>query len=189
MTTIILGASLAQMGEPDDVVEFNFAMTTVCDFFDLEFDTDQDRNLHLNHQCTAMIDTPLYEAPCDLDVVPSGANLAGVMGTSADSLKLQLPSLCDTLGQRHDTINIDTGTGLRLGPVFPSSIADSVVLVTTPRLVATYETTKTKNIGEHVGGEVIGMVSTQSAARPYLEFAKSLRADGNLTSRHQLVRS
>lgn len=161
-TTINLAAAFARLGHRVVIVEFDLAMANICDFLDIGFDEHRDPNLHDFLTQDEPILEGVYSSPGAFDVVPSGTHLNGFIETDVDLARKRLDLLIDQLEELYDAILIDCGAGVSFETVLPLKAADEVVLVSTPRLAATRDTKKTKELVDRLDTSVSGIIFTQS---------------------------
>lgn len=157
-TTINLAATLAARGSDVVVIELDLAMANIVDFVDLETELTAKPTLHdVLADDTAVFDA-IREAPGGFDLLPSGVELDGF----ADVDVTRLEWVLDALESPYDVILLDTGAGVSEETVFPLSVADGVILVSTPRAAAVRDTTKTKRLATDAGTDAVGVVFTRS---------------------------
>ncbi|WP_246989208.1 P-loop NTPase [Halorientalis marina] len=157
-TTINLAATLAGGGSDVIVIELDLAMANIVDFVDLETELTAKPTLHdVLADDTAVFDA-IREAPGGFDLLPSGVELDGF----ADVDVTRLEWVLDALESPYDVILLDTGAGVSEETVFPLSVADGVILVSTPRAAAVRDTKKTKRLATDAGTDVVGVVFTRS---------------------------
>jgi len=157
-TTINLAATLAARGSDVIVIELDLAMANIVDFADLERELTAKPTLHdVLADNTAVFDA-IREAPGGFDLLPSGVELDGF----ADVDVTRLEWVLDALDSPYDVILLDTGAGVSEETVFPLSVADGVILVSTPRAAAVRDTKKTKRLATDADTDVVGVVFTRS---------------------------
>lgn len=161
-TTLNLAAALADRDVTVAVVEFDLAMANMADFLDIDFDEHASQSLHDLLRGDGSVETTRYEAPGGFDVFPAGADLEAFIDTDVDQTREHLTELLAQLSGQYEFVLIDTGAGVSFETVLPVSRADAVILVTTPRLAATRDTNKTREIAERVETPVEGVIFTKS---------------------------
>jgi len=141
-------------------------------------------NLHTvlgaNHTPTihdVLSDTEPLEAAVD-----TSGEVAAVYGdpsldryTEADPARLR--TVAKRLQTAFDVIVLDTGSGIKHETMVPCGLADDVVLVTTPKARGVADTTRTKEMAEHVDGRIPGVVVTRADDETGEEIAKQLDVD------------
>ncbi len=157
-TTINLAAALADRGEQVLAVEMDLAMANMVDFLDIGIEPDQHPTLHDILAGHAQATEGITPGPHGLDVLPSGTTVDGFATTDPSKLE----GLLTTLRPAYDYILIDTGAGLSYESIAPLTVADGVILVSTPRLAAVRDTRKTKDVVDRAGGRTAGIVFVKS---------------------------
>lgn len=157
-TTVNLGASLAATGERVVIVDADLGMANLDSFLGL---TPDGPTLHEVLAGKVDVSEATYDAPGNLDVVPSGAELAGY----ADVDTSALAEIAAELRAEYDYVLLDVGAGVTHDSVLPLGIADAVLLVTTPDIAAVRDTVKTREITERLDGTVMGLVLTRVGHR------------------------
>lgn len=152
-TSINLGAALSAAGADVAVVDTDLAMANVVDFLDV----DAGPTLHDVLAGGASVADATVDTPAGT-VLPTGTALTGYADAEVDGLVDVVAELSD----RHDLVLLDTGAGVSYETVLPLAIADATVLVTTPRVAAVRDTSKTAELVEWVDRRVLGVVFTQS---------------------------
>jgi len=92
--------------------------------------------------------------------------------TEADPAELRTVS--KRLRTAFDVIVLDTGSGVKHETMVPCGLADDVVLVTTPKDRGVADTTRTKEMAEHVDGGIPGVVVTGADDETGREIAETL---------------
>lgn len=156
-TSINVGATAAANGFRTVVVELDLAMANLQDFLSLP-STDDDPTLHDVLADEASTENAVYHVGDNLAVAPSGTDLDGYTDVDLE----RLPDVLETLQSTFDLVVIDTGAGLSRATVEPVRLADTVLLVSTPRVAALRDVEKTKQIAERLGTPVSGLVLTKS---------------------------
>lgn len=175
-TSINLGASLAAKGANVIVVETDLAMANAVDFLKLDFNEETDPNLHEVLAGKTSIESAIYRAPGDIDILPSGVDLETYSAADPNALG----QVVEKLKQRYDVIVLDTGAGLSRETLIPLSLADATVVVSTPRVASVRDAEKTIELASRVGSEVAGIMFTMSGtgrAPPPERIAEYLTVD------------
>ena len=95
--------------------------------------------------------------------------------TEADPAELR--TVAKRLQTAFDVIVLDTGSGVKHETMVPCGLADDVVLVTTPKDRGVADTTRTKEMAEHVDGRIPGVVVTRADDATGEEIAEKLEVD------------
>jgi septum site-determining protein MinD len=152
-TSINLAATLSAVGADVAVVDADLAMANVVDFLNL----DDEVTLHEVLAGEATVEEAACDSPAGT-VVPTGTELSGY----ADADVSKLVDVVDELRDRHDLVLLDTGAGVSYETVLPLAIADATILVTTPRVAAVRDASKTAELVKGVGRPVLGVVFMKS---------------------------
>jgi len=80
--------------------------------------------------------------------------------TDADPAELQ--TVCNRLRTAFDVVVLDTGAGVTHATMVPCGLADDVVLVTTAKEHGVADTSRTKEMAEHVDSHIPGVVVTRA---------------------------
>ncbi|NHN60854.1 MULTISPECIES: cell division ATPase MinD [Halorussus] len=156
-TAINLGAMLADRGHAVVVVDTDLGMANLADFLDFEIETP---TLHEVLAGEASFADAVYEAPGDIDVLPSATDIEAFV--KSDPANLQ--SVVDDLREEYDYVLLDTGAGVSYDTLVPLALADRVLLVATPDVASVRDTAKTGELAERVESEVRGAVLTQRSS-------------------------
>jgi septum site-determining protein MinD len=161
-TSINLSAVLASMGQSVVLVELDLAMANVGDFLDLDvrLDHEADPTLHDVLAGNVSVAAATYEAPGEFDVVPSGVSLEGFRNADVD----RTATVVAETRSRYDVVILDTGAGLGTETIFPLSLADETILVSSPRVASVRDTKKTRDLVRRVDGTVAGVVFVKSGS-------------------------
>ena len=124
-TVANLGTALATAGHDVAVVDCDLAMANLGPALGVD---RTGTTLHDVLAGTAPLDAAVHEGPRGLAVVPGATDLAAFARADPD----RLSSVLATLRERHDFVLVDTGAGLNTDNVAPLSVADAVLLVSTP---------------------------------------------------------
>jgi len=95
--------------------------------------------------------------------------------TDADPAELR--TVCNRLRTAFDVIVLDTGSGVTHETMVPCGLADDVVLVTTAKEHGVADTTRTKEMAEHVDSRIPGVVVTRADEETGLEIADRLETE------------
>ncbi|ODR79461.1 ATPase [Haladaptatus sp. W1] len=153
-TAINLGAMLAAADHEVIVVDTDLGMANVGGYLDFEVDG---ATLHEVLSGDADVEDAVYHAPGDIDVLPSSTDIY----TFAQSQTAQLQRVVADLTEDYEYVLLDTGAGISYDTILPLSLADEVLLVTTPDVAAVRDTAKTAELTARVEGTVGGAVLTQ----------------------------
>lgn len=153
-TAINLGAMLASAEYSVVVVDTDLGMANVGGYLDFEIDG---ATLHEVLSGDAGIEDAIYNAPGEIDVVPSSTDIY----TFAQSQTAGLQQVVADLREQYEYVLLDTGAGISYDTILPLSLADDVLLVTTPDVAAVRDTAKTAELTARVDGSVRGAVLTQ----------------------------
>jgi septum site-determining protein MinD len=153
-TTANVGAMLAATGADVVVVDGDIGMANLGAA--LGIDTPAN-TLHDVLSGTATPSEATYEGPNGVFVVPGETALSAY--AEADPGELQ--SVINVHSQA-DYVLIDVGAGISHETSLPLSIADEVLLVSTPQRDALQDTEKTRQLTDQLGGTVAGAVITRA---------------------------
>jgi len=95
--------------------------------------------------------------------------------TDADPAELK--TVCNRLRTAFDVLVLDTGAGVTHATMVPCGLADDVVLVTTAKEHGVADTTRTKEMAEHVDSHIPGVVVTRTEEESAADVATELGAD------------
>lgn len=73
----------------------------------------------------------VLQGPLGVDIIPTGSGLSGLANLSL-SQRVSILDQLENLGENYDVIIIDTGAGINATVLHLNSIADDIVVVTTP---------------------------------------------------------
>jgi septum site-determining protein MinD len=165
-TTANLCAALAAAGYDAVAVDGDLAMANLAQLLDV----DGGPTVHDVLAGTADIEETIAEHERGFDVVPGTRDLEAF--ADADPARLR-DAVVAPLVERYDAVVLDTSAGLSHEVTVPLGLADAVVLVTTPNVVAIKDAAKTGELAERVDGEIAGVVVTRTrddeATRQVLE--------------------
>lgn len=157
-TSINLGAAISVTYQQSVVVvDLDLAMGNVVDFLDFDWQPGEP-SLHDVLAGDVPVSDATYEVASGFFVVPSGPTLDGF--TASDPSRIG--DVVETLRDRYDVVLLDTAAGVSYESLLPYSLADGVVLVSTPRLAAMRDTEKSKSIADRLGTPIIGVVFTHT---------------------------
>ena len=154
-TTVNLGASLAAAGYTVAIVDTDLGMANLGGFAGLG---DEGPTLHEVLAGEVALEEAVYESFNGLAVVPSGISLNGFANVETEAMADVVNALRDTF----DYVILDLGAGLSHDTVLPLALADAVVLVSTPHPLSIQDTAKTREVTQHLGGQVAGVVLTRA---------------------------
>lgn len=158
-TTVNLGSAAAMVNEWSVVtVELDLAMANFLDFIELEEQPYPEPTLHDVLAGSSSITDAAYEAPGGIDVVPSGLNLEGYASTDPAKIREGVA----TLREDYDLVLLDTAAGVSYETLLPLGLADTVILVSTPRLAAVRDAKKTRQLADQLNADVAGVIFTRS---------------------------
>ncbi|TQQ81955.1 cell division ATPase MinD [Halonotius roseus] len=153
-TTANVGAILAETGADVVVIDGDISMANLGAALGIE---SPPTTLHDVLRGDATPSEATYEGPGGVYVVPGDTALSSY--ASADPA--ELPSVLRTHSQA-DYVLIDVGAGVSHETGLPLSLADEVLLVSTPERDALRDTEKTRQLTEELGGTVAGAVITRT---------------------------
>ena len=163
-TTANMGAILAETGADVVVIDGDISMANLGAALGIE---SPPTTLHDVLRGDATPSEATYEGPGGVYVVPGDTALSSY--TSADPE--ELPAVLRAHSQA-DYVLIDVGAGVSHETGLPLSLADEVLLVSTPERDALRDTEKTRQLTEELGGTVAGAVITRTeASTPVSELA------------------
>ncbi|WP_227353084.1 cell division ATPase MinD [Haladaptatus salinisoli] len=153
-TAINLGAMLAAANYEVVVVDTDLGMANVEGYLDFEL---AGPTLHEVLAGEADVADAIYEAPGDIDVLPSSTDIHAFAQSQTANLQRVVAELRDS----YEYVLLDTGAGISYDTILPLSLADGVLLVTTPDVAAVRDTSKTGELAARVEATVRGAVLTQ----------------------------
>ena len=163
-TTANLGAILAETGADVVVIDGDIGMANLGAALGIE---SPPTTLHDVLSGEATPSEATYEGPGGVYVVPGDTALSSYAPADPE----ELPSVLRTHSQA-DYVLIDVGAGVSHETSLPLSLADEVLLVSTPERDALRDTEKTRQLTEQLGGTVAGAVITRTeASTPVSELA------------------
>ena len=174
-TTANVGAILAETGADVVVIDGDISMANLGAALGIE---SPPTTLHDVLRGDATPAEATYEGPGGVYVVPGDTALSSYASADPE----ELPSVLRTHSQA-DYVLIDVGAGVSHETGLPLSLADEVLLVSTPERDALQDTEKTRQLTEELGGTVAGAVITRAeASTPVSELATGTLAAPVLTS-------
>ena len=153
-TTANVGAMLAGTGADVVVVDGDIGMANLGAALGIDAPAN---TLHDVLSGTATPSAATYEGPGGVYVVPGETALSAY--AEADPGELQ--SVINVHSQA-DYVLIDVGAGISHETSLPLSLADEVLLVSTPERDALQDTEKTRQLTNQLGGTVTGAVITRA---------------------------
>lgn len=174
-TTANLGAILAETGADVVVIDGDIGMANLGAALGIE---SPPTTLHDVLSGDAKASEATYEGPGGVYVVPGDTALSSYASADPETL----PSVLRTHSQA-DYVLIDVGAGVSHETSLPLSLADEVLLVSTPERDALRDTEKTRQLTEQLGGTIAGAVITRTeASTPVSELATGSLAATILSS-------
>ena len=174
-TTANLGVILAETGADVVVIDGDIGMANLGAALGIE---SPPTTLHDVLSGTAKTSEATYEGPGGVYVVPGDTALSSYASADPETL----PSVLRTHSQA-DYVLIDVGAGVSHETSLPLSLADEVLLVSTPERDALRDTEKTRQLTEQLGGTVAGAVITRTdPSTPVSELATGTLAATVLAS-------
>lgn len=160
-SSINLGAALAR-GTRQSIllVEADLGMANVLDFLDLNTSPESEPSLHDVLADEAPVDDAIVEALDGFSVLPCGGDLDGFRQAEPRNLEAVL----EATRASFDVVIVDTPAGVGVPTLYPLALADSVLLVSNPRVSAIRDTRKTKEIVERVDGTTAGLLLTMAGS-------------------------
>ena len=152
-TTANVGAMLAGTGADVVVIDGDIGMANLGAALGIDAPAE---TLHDVLSGTATPTAATYEGPGGVYIVPGATALSAY--AEADPSKLR--SVINVHSQA-DYVLIDVGAGVSHESSLPLSIADEVLLVSTPERDALQDTEKTRQLTNQLGGTVTGAVITR----------------------------
>ncbi|POG56724.1 cell division ATPase MinD [Haloferax marisrubri] len=167
-TTANLGTTLAMAGHDVVVVDGDLGMPNLAGALGVDPDG---ATLHDVLTGEAAVEAAVYEGPAGLSVLP-GSNALEAFATANAK---ELEPVISALEASYDVVIIDTGAGLSDDTFVPLKLADEVVLVSTTEREALGDTEKTRQLGERIGADVVGVVLTRvNQSNPNADVVASL---------------
>lgn len=153
-TTVNLAVALRQRDKSVALVDADLGMANLATLLGF----DPDITLHDVLAGQAALTDALLEEADGFAVLPGGQSLKDF--AAADPA--ELTTIIDTLAAQYEYVLVDTGAGLSYEDVSPLSLADQIILVTTPDPTAIGDTAKTLELARMVDAAVLGVVITHT---------------------------
>ena len=160
-TTANLGSTLAGTGADVVVIDGDIGMANLGAALGVQPDG---ATLHDVLSDAAEPAAAAYDGPAGLTVVPGDTSLEAFAAADPQRLDAVVEAFADA-----DYILIDVGAGVSHETGVPLSIADGVILVSTPERDALVDTEKTRQLTDRLGGVVAGAVITRTDEATPLE--------------------
>jgi len=160
-TTANLGSTLAGTGADVVVIDGDIGMANLGAALGVQPDG---ATLHDVLSDAAEPAAAAYDGPAGLTVVPGDTSLEAFAAADPQRLDAVVQAFDDA-----DYILIDVGAGVSHETGVPLSIADAVILVSTPERDALVDTEKTRQLTDRLGGVVTGAVITRTDEATPLE--------------------
>ncbi len=106
----------------------------------------------------------IYEGPGGVKIVPAGLSLPNLKYIKRDRLEEVFENLIGTV----EILLLDSPAGLERDALAAMSLADEMILITTPEVPSISDTLKTKLIADKMGIDVLGVVVNRN--KSYNEF-------------------
>ena len=151
-------AALAAAGVGVVAVDADLGMANLGPALGVDPDADGAPTLHEVLAGTTEPTDAVRAGAGGVAVLPGATGLDEFAAADPDALG---PAL-DALAGLYEVVLVDTGAGLSTDSVAPLSLADEVVLVTTPGRDAVGDAAKTARVVRRVGGSVRGVVATRA---------------------------
>ncbi|KAB1197419.1 MULTISPECIES: cell division ATPase MinD [Haloferax] len=153
-TTANLGTVLSMAGHDVVVVDGDLGMPNLAGALGVAPDGE---TLHDVLTGETTVESATYDGPSGLSVLPGSTALEAFASANAK----ELHPVIETLKETHDIVLVDTGAGLSDDTFVPLKLADEVLLVSTTEREALGDTEKTRQLGERIGADVVGVVLTR----------------------------
>lgn len=151
-TALNLGVVLQERMYDTVVVDADLGMANVARLMGI----DPDVTVHDVLAGEAAVEEALVELDSGLTILPGAWELEAYAGADAG----RLGEVVDALRDEYEVVLVDTSAGISNATAVPMGFADGTVLVTTTDEFARYDTKKTAQLAERVGGSVLGVVLT-----------------------------
>ena len=129
--TANLAAALVQSGNRVLVMDADLGLANL----DIILNLKPKATLHEVLMGTGNIDDVILPAPGGFSVLPAGSGFAEDSKLT-DELRTRLRKVLDDLGGRYDYLLLDTGAGIADVVLYTASLADEILVVTTPEPTA-----------------------------------------------------
>ena len=159
-TAVNLAAVLEAEGHDTVVVDADLGMPNVTEMLDV----DHDGSLHDILAGRATVSETLTLGPGGMTIIPGEPALEAY----ADADPGKLRTVIRTLRRAYDVVVVDTAAGLRRENTVPLTLADGVLLLTTPDHVSLTDTDKTGQLATRVDSDIIGAVIVRVTAETAL---------------------
>lgn len=159
-TSINLGALLSAEGYSVATVEMDLAMPNFVDFLGIDLDDTDGTSIYDVLAGETPIEAAMYETDSGLTVVPSTTQLHDYDRTDLE----RLPQLIERLRWHHDVILIDTPAGRNAETRHALQVADSVLIVSTPRLASLRNARNTIELAKRNNADVRGLLLNKSGS-------------------------
>lgn len=153
-TTVNIAVALRQRDKSVALVDADLGMANLATLLGF----DPDTTLHDVLAGEATLADALLEEADGFAVLPGGQSLMDFAAADPD----ELVTIIDTLADQYEYVLVDTGAGLSYEDVSPLSIADQIILVTTPDPTAIGDTAKTRELATMVNAPIRGLVVTHT---------------------------
>lgn len=125
--TANLAAALSRAGERVLVMDADLGLANL----DIVLNLQPKVTLHDVLMGNSRLDDVILSVPCGFSVLPAGSGLAEYSRMTGE-LRDRMRQVMDDLGGRFDYLLIDTGAGIADLVLYASSLADELIVVTTP---------------------------------------------------------
>ena len=127
ITTVNMALAARRMGLKTLLLDGDFGLANV----DIVLGLKARYNIHdvLEGECE--IEDTLIDGPMGLKIIPSGSGFAGLAELKLKQ-RIMLLDKINEIAQQYDVLFIDTGAGISESVLHLNSIADTILLVTTP---------------------------------------------------------
>lgn len=153
-TVINTGVALQEAGHETVVVDADLGMTNLAELLAI----DNEPTLHDVLAGDAELSEALVDGPGGVSVLAGQASLEAFAYADPSQLRPVLHSLARSF----DVVLVDTGAGLTRETIVPASVADGIVLVTSPKDVSVVDAGKMADLAERIDGEIVGTVVTKA---------------------------
>ena len=154
-TVANLGAILASVGADVVAIDADLAAANLGTMLGIDIETDAP-TVHDALAGDVPPEAAVYQSSAGVDVVPGSGDLPAY----AKADPAELPQVVETFSDA-DYVLIDGAAGLGHDSAVPLSVADEVVIVSTPDRVALVDAERTRELTERLGGTVAGAVLTR----------------------------
>jgi ATPases involved in chromosome partitioning len=154
-TVANLGAVLASVGADVVVIDADLAAANLGTTLGVDIGTDA-MTVHDVLAGDVPPEAAVYQSSAGVDVVPGSSDLEAYAKADPSELVRVIEAFSEV-----DYIFIDGAAGLGHDSAVPLSVADEVVVVSTPDRVALVDADRTRELTERLGGTVAGAVLTR----------------------------